>query len=317
MSFVEMYGVVRGSWVGAARLVGRYNTLLSVLGAGVAISFGALRGDPVLEPLPPAGAALRAQLRVCADPDRLPYSNDRFEGFENALALLVAHELGADVSYAWFSQRDGSVHRALNAGVCDVLIGVPASQEGLLTTRPYYRSSYVFVWRADRPWRVESFDDPILRELDVGVQLVGDALASAPPVHALSARGIVANVRGYSVFSDDLEESPPPRIIEAVASGEIEVAVAWGPLAGFYARRQPVALVLQPVPADAQIDPPLVPLPLAFDVSMGVRDGEYALRDRLDAVLAARAAEIDALLERFAVTRVKAGQPSTATLTEN
>lgn len=307
MSFLAPLDAVRRGWQGAARVVGRYYTVISVLGAALAIYAAALESAGVVvaeSTTTVATAHSRPQLRVCADPNNLPYSNDRLEGFENALASLIARELQADVSYTWWAQRGGFIRNTLNAGECDVLIGVPSFLEMVLTTRPYYRSTYVFVSRADKPWRVESFDDPLLRELTIGVQIIGDDFANAPPGHALSARGIVTNVRGYSVYGDYREDAPSSRIIEAVASGEIDVAVAWGPLAGFFAMSQGVELVLHPV--SPQIDLPF--LPMVFDVSMGVRRGDKELRDRLDAVLTAREAEIDALLERFSVPRLMVSQ---------
>ena len=307
------FQMVRDAWRSAARIVGRHYTPLSVLGAALAIYAGAQHGDGVVETTRAARVTAatpqpQPQLRVCADPNNLPYSNDRLEGFENALASLVARELHAEVSYTWWAQRGGFIGNTLNAGECDVLIGVPTSLDLVLTTRPYYRSSYVFVTRADKPWRIESFDDPRLKNLTVGVQLVGDDFANAPPAQALSQRGIVANVRGFSVSGDDSEDALPSRIIDAVATGEIDVAVAWGPLAGFFAKSQPVELVLQPV--HPQID--LHFLPMVLDMSMGVRRGDEALRDRLDAVLTAREAEIDALLARYRVPRLTIGDAQSA-----
>ena len=249
------------------------------------------------------GAALRAKgpLRVCADPNNLPYTNDRLEGFENRLAEMVAHDLGfSGVRYTWWAQRRGFLRSTLNAGTCDVVMGVPRNIERVLTSRPYYRSTYVFVSRADRQLRLSSLDDPQLRRERVGVQLIGDEGANSPPAHALSRRGIVNNVVGYSIYGDYTSESPPARIIEAVAAGEIDVAIAWGPLAGFFAARQPVALEIKLLERAA--DSPS--LPFAFDISMAVRRGDSALRDRLDRVITTRRREIDALLAKFHVPRV-------------
>ncbi|HMH55230.1 MAG TPA: transporter substrate-binding domain-containing protein, partial [Gemmatimonadales bacterium] len=142
------------------------------------------------------------ELRVCADPNNLPFSNQRREGFENRLADLIAGELGDTVRYTWQPQRRGFLRNTLNANACDVVMGMPLGSDRVLTTRPYYRSSYVFVSRKDRHLRVRSLDDPVLRKLRIGVQLVGDDYANTPPVHALSRRGIVKNLVGYSVLGD-------------------------------------------------------------------------------------------------------------------
>jgi mxaJ protein len=241
-----------------------------------------------------------AALRVCADPNNLPFSNDRLEGFENRLATLIASELGTTVEYTWWAQRRGFLRHTLNAGRCDVVIGLPAGMELARTTRPYYRSTYVFVTRRDRRLRVRSFDDPVLRRVRIGVPLVGDDGAGAPPAHALSRRGIVRNVVGYSVFGDYRADTPPARLIDAVASGHIDVAVAWGPLAGFFATKQPVAVDV--VPVEPQLDSPA--LPLAFDISMAVRRDDATLASRLEEALDRRRSDVDRILAQYGVPRV-------------
>jgi mxaJ protein len=253
-------------------------------------------------------------LRVCADPNNLPFSDSAGTGFENHLAAIVAGEMRARVSYIWWAQRRGFVRNTLNAGECDVVMGVPAQFELTAVTRPYYRSSYVFVSRRDRALGLRSLDDSALRHLTIGVQLVGDDYANAPPAHALARRGIVDNVRGFNVQGDYRRPSPPARIIDAVASGDIDVAIAWGPLAGYFASRESVPLDV--VPVSPQMDPPA--LPLAFDVSMGVRRGDKALRDTLNAILTRRHASIDSLLavygvpvvERASAPRVASARPA-------
>jgi mxaJ protein len=247
-----------------------------------------------------AKALKRRVLRVCADPNNLPFSNARLEGFENRIADLVARDLHARVEYTWWAQRRGFVRNTLRAGKCDLILGIPSSFELAQATRPYYRSSYVFVWRSDRRYRIESFDDPVLRDLKIGVHLVGDDGANTPPAHALANRGMVKNVRGYTLYGDYRKESPPSRLIEAVANGEVDVAVAWGPLAGFYAKRQNVALTIAPV--SPQIDLPF--LPFVFDIAFGVRRGDAAFRNELDAVLQRRDAEIARILDEYGVPRV-------------
>ena len=246
-------------------------------------------------------------LRVCADPNNLPYSNDRLEGFENRLAQLVARELGfAEVSYTWWAQRRGFLRHTLNAHACDLVMGLPADVELALTTRPYYRSSYVFVARRDSGLAPSSLNDELLRHVRVGVALIGDDGANSPPAHALSRRGIVENVVGYSVYGDYATDSPPSRLIHAVARGEIDVAIAWGPLAGYYAVQQPVPLQLTQV--SPSLDPPA--LPMAFDMSMAVRREEGELKDRLDTFIDTHRHEIDTILDRFHVPRAvrEAGQ---------
>jgi quinoprotein dehydrogenase-associated probable ABC transporter substrate-binding protein len=236
-------------------------------------------------------------LRVCADPNNLPFSNDRGEGLENALARLVARELHADLQYTWLPQRRGFVRNTLNARKCDVMMEVPAGYGRTLSTNPYYRSTYVFVTRKDRHLRIRSFDDPALRRLRLGVQMIGDDYSNTPPAHALGRRGLGGNVVGYSVYGDYSRPAPLAEIVDAVAKGEVDVAVVWGPVAGYFAPRESVPLEIAPVPG---ADPPFS---FAFDVSMGVRRGDEALREKLDSVLRKRRKEIDALLVSYGVPR--------------
>lgn len=244
------------------------------------------------------------ELRVCADPNNLPFSNRRREGFENRIADLIAKDLGAKVRYTWWPERRGFIRNTLGAGKCDVVMGAPLGAERLLTTRPYYRSSYVFVYRTERHLDIRSFDDSILRRLRIGVQLIGEDYANTPPVHALSNRGIVGNLVGYSVFGDYSQEDPPARIMDAVAAGEVDLAVVWGPLAGYFARRSRVKLEL--IPVAPPIDSPL--LPFVFDISLGVRRDAEALKSQLEHVLDKRKPEIDRILADYGVPLV-AGSP--------
>ena len=237
-------------------------------------------------------------LRVCADPNNLPYSNAKQEGFENCIAELVARELKAEPRYTWWAQRRGYIRNTIRAGLCDVYIGMPTGLDMLLLTRPYYRSTYAFVTKRNGP-RITSFDDPKLKRLRIGVQIIGDDYANAPPAEALTHRGIVKNVRGYTVIGDYHEANPPSRIVRAVAIGEVDIAVVWGPLAGYFARRSTVPLRV--VPVSPEVDVPY--LPFVFDIAMGVRRGETALRDSLDAVIARRQRDIDRILADYGVPR--------------
>ena len=243
------------------------------------------------------GAKPARELRVCSDPNNLPFSNQRREGLENRIAELLAGELGATVRYTWWPQRRGFIRNTLAAGKCDVVMGTTTGADRVLTTRPYYRSSYVFIYRKDRHLNVRSLDDPALRNLRIGVQLVGDDYANTPPVHALSRRGIVGNLVGYSVFGDYSQENPPARIIDGVVAGDVDLAVAWGPLAGYFAKRSGVALEV--IPVSPAIDPPA--LRFTFDISLAVRPGEEKLKQELEGVLNRKQAEIDGILTEYGV----------------
>jgi mxaJ protein len=241
-------------------------------------------------------------LRVCSDPNNLPFSNARGEGFENKIAQLVASDLHEKLQYTWWAQRRGYLRNTITANKCDVWIGVPSGLGPLLTTQPYYRSTYVFMTRTSDPIRVTSFNDPVLRRVRVGVQLVGDDGANTPPAHALSRRHIIRNVRGYHLEADYRRPNPPARIVDALADSEIDVAVVWGPMAGYFATREPVPLRMTPV--SPQVDLPF--LPFVFDIAMGARRSDSLLVRRLDSVIVRRRPEIDRILASYGVPRADA-----------
>ncbi len=282
--------------------------MIAIVLGGCGESRAAVGDGPVVDSLRTAAAPLRAEapkrdasvLRVCADPNNLPFSNEKGEGFENRLAELLAGEMGRRVEYTWWAQRRGFIRNTLRAGECDLVAGIPSSMEMVLATRPYYRSTYVFVYRKDADFEVRSFDDPILRKLKIGVHLVGDDGANTPPAHALSTRGIVGNLRGYTLYGDYSTPNPPARILDALASGEIDVAIIWGPLAGYFAPKQRVAMEI--VPVSPQVDVPF--LPFVYDISMGVRRDDPALKYEVEQVLTRKRAEVDAILADYGVPRV-------------
>lgn len=246
----------------------------------------------------PLMAAEPTVLRVCADPNNMPFSNEQEQGFENKLARLVADQLGAKLEYTWWSQRKSFVKNSLDAGRCDLLMGIPTSLGSVTATQPYYRSTYVFVSRHDRNLRIASLDDPRFAAWRVGVHVVDDNLA--PPAAALARRGITSNVTGFSLFGAYGEANPPRKLIDAVAAGTIDVAIVWGPFAGYFSKQEPVELDTVPVsPAT------FLAIPFTFDVSAGVRKGDIALKNEVEHVLDAQAPRIRQILDDYGVPRVQ------------
>jgi len=242
---------------------------------------------------------LPTELRVCADPDNLPFSHQDGSGFENRIAQLVADELHVPLKNFWLPLRRGFVRKSLGAHECDVFIGVPVRFERVLPTRPYYRSSYVFVTRADDDKPLQSFDDDRIAKLRVGVQLVGNDLAATPPGHALVQRGAVDHVTGFPVFGDG---PAAERMVDSLARGQLDAALIWGPQAGYFAQH-----AARPMRVSIATPPPSLPVPFEFAISMGVRRGDKALRDALDAAIDKRRADIDAILASYQVPRTDAG----------
>jgi len=247
----------------------------------VAVSAAALAALPGSAPGP---------LRVCADPDNPPFSRADESGFENRIAALIAGDLGTTVRYYWWPQRRGFLRNTLQARACDVVVGLPAGTEGVLTTPAYYHAGYVFAYRSDRLHDLRSFDDPRLRTLTVGLPLVLDGHAAIPPAHALARRGIVDNVIGYPPIG---HASVGERMMAALADGTIDVAILWAPEAAWVARQQGFPVILAPA-AD-----PGAPAPARFAIAMGVRQGDAALRDELSTALTHRKPQIDAILSGY------------------
>jgi len=239
------------------------------------------------------GAASGAELRVCAEPDNLPFSHENQSGFENRIARILARDMGAGLAFEWQPQRRGFVRKTLGSGLCDVWMGVPAGFERVLTTKPYYRSTYVFVYGA-RP--LKSFDDPGLASLRVGVQLPGNDGAATPGGYALAAKGAVENVHGYPIYG---EHPAAERIVDAIARGELDAGVVWGPAAGFFARTKHLGVAPASAPKELEA------MPFEFSIAIGVKHGNRELRDQLDAALDRRKSEIRAVLDEFAVPLVK------------
>lgn len=240
------------------------------------------------------------RLVVCADPNNLPFSNRAGQGFENKLVELLAREMQAQVEYVWWAQRRGYRRGTLAEGRCDLWPGVASGVQSIATTRPYYRSSYVFVTRADMPLAGLTLDDQRLKSLSIGVQMVGNDAMNTLPAHSIARRGLIRQVRGYLLYGNYEQTNPPAAIVDAVAHGSIDVAMMWGPLAGYFAHRSTVPLRLEPIVPQQDG----AALPMAHDISVGVRKQDLGLRNRLDNILAQRKPEIDALLRAYHVPQL-------------
>jgi len=216
-------------------------------------------------------------LRVCADPNNLPFSNQRLEGFENKLAEMIAKENGEKLEYTWWAQRRGFFRNTLKANACDVVMGVPAGFEMALTTSPYYRSSYVFITRKDKNLDIKSFDDPVLRKLKIGVQMVGDDLAT----RLLPTRS--RDETSFRMFAAIPSTATTRNLTRRRESSMRSLAGKWtrrslGTFGGLLRKQSKVPLRV--VAVSPQVDQPF--LPFVYDISMGVRRGDQQLKDQLE-----------------------------------
>jgi mxaJ protein len=233
-------------------------------------------------------------LRVCADPNNLPFSNQAGQGFENRIAELLAAQMGLRLEYTWWAQRKNFVRQSLNGGRCDVIPGVPADLDSVLATHPYYRSSYVFVSRRDRNLHITELSDERLKNLRIGINIVGDDYA--PPALVLARRGLTSNIVGFSLFAPYGVQSPAGEIVASVARGDTDLAIVWGPVGGYFASRSAVPLDVSPVAPSSYLG-----VPFTYSISIGVRKSDIELSRKLDEIIAAQSSVIHDILSRFGV----------------
>jgi len=244
----------------------------------------------ILVAVPAYGASV---LRVCADPDNLPFSSQKEDGLENGVAKLLADDLGMSVQFVWWAQKKNFIDKSLNAGACDALMGVPAAmgvpeaKDSLGVTRPYYTSTYAWLERRDSTNPISSLYDERLKSMKVGVAIVDDSYA--PPGQVLAQNGLAANLRGFNV-------TDPKELIRALEHGDIDLALAWGPVAVYFA---PPSLNVVPVtPSRAGM------LPFVYAIAVGVRRGDEQLRTRLDKAIVDQCSAIEALLDEYKIPQV-------------
>lgn len=269
-------------------------TFLSRIGAA-ALAAAALAWQA---PAPAAGAETanlgemvdRTKLRVCADPSNLPFSNERGEGFENKIAELMARKLGVPLTYTWYPNSTGFVRNTLRAYRCDLIMGVVTADELVQNTNPYYRSTYVLVHRAGEEDRFGDIDSPLMQMARIGV------VAGTPPATLLMRKGLIDQIRSYHLVVDTRYDNPPKAMIEDLARGQIDVALVWGPIAGYYAQRQEKPLKLVPLKSD-----PRTGLRFDFRISMGIRADEPNWKREVNNLIRELQPQIQAILLEYGV----------------
>lgn len=245
-------------------------------------------------------AATPKVLRVCVDPGDMPFSDQAKQGFEDKLAVMAADALGARAEFEW--KRGAGLKHALNAHQCDVIMGWPTLDKSMLTTQPYYRSTYVLIYRKSSPYRIHSLDDPVLKRLSIGVRTIGDEWTGLPGGAMLAAHGLQDSAHPFPLRGNTSAMSPSLDLIKAVADGDVDAAIAWGPPAGYFARREAVKLAVVPL-TQAHLK-----VPTRFSISMAVRADDAALREKLDRFLDQHHKAIHALLASYDVPLLPLGE---------
>jgi quinoprotein dehydrogenase-associated probable ABC transporter substrate-binding protein len=240
----------------------------------------------------PAGAQEivdRSELKVCADPNNLPFSDEKKEGFENKIADLMGAQLGLKVDYAWFPQVIGFVRNTLRAHLCDLVMGTVAGDEIMQTTNPYYFTTYVMFYRSDKGLSFEGPQDPRLTRLHLGV------VGGTPPADLLARYNLMAHTKPYALTVDTRFESPTHEMVQDVIDGAIDVGFLWGPIAGYYRKRNDLPLTLVPLksePGAARME---------YHIAMGVRGNEPEWRRRINAAILKGQAQITEILRDYGV----------------
>lgn len=234
------------------------------------------------------------EFKVCAEADNLPFSNLQREGFENKIAALIAEDLGKELSFQFWHHMLGYYRNTLNAFRCDVIIGTVAYNDMLMTTKPYYRSTYAFVYRKDSGYNITDWDSPDLRKAKaIGV------VDKTPVASALNDKDLMENAKPYRIFRD--LTMPPSLLIDDLVKGEIDVAIVWGPIAGYYAKQSKVPLVVVPTP---EYEGMPEQAKVQFNISMGVRKRDAERKAMLEDVLQRRQADILKILDEYGIPHV-------------
>ncbi|QGM94490.1 quinoprotein dehydrogenase-associated putative ABC transporter substrate-binding protein [Methylocystis rosea] len=230
-------------------------------------------------------------LRVCADPNNLPFSNDKGEGFENKIAEFLAKKLGKDLAYTYYPGATGFVRNTLNAHLCDVILGMPQGNDLVQTTNPYYRTTYAIVTRVGSELDgLKTLDDPRLKEKPHRIGLV----ANTPPGNVLAMNGLMASVKPYALMVDTRVESSGAAMMHDLEKGEIDVALLWGPIAGYYAKQSSVKLNVTPLPETPGAR-------MAFRIGFGVRHSDQNWKRELNTLIAQNKIELERILRDFEV----------------
>jgi quinoprotein dehydrogenase-associated probable ABC transporter substrate-binding protein len=257
--------------------------------ASAALLCPLLCADPSLAQSATGNLIPRDELRVCADPHNMPFSDEQHEGFENKIAELLGRDLSLPVHYVWFPQVIGFVRNTLGARRCDLVIGIVAGDDLMQTTTPYYYTGYVIVYRRDSGWSFSNFDDARLKGKHIGV------VAGTPPADLLVHHGLMANARPYALTIDTRYESPTHQMVLDIVNKSIDAGLLWGPIAGYYIRHDKLPLAMAMLK-----DEPQSPR-LYYHIAMGVRHNEPDWRRRINGVIAKDRGAITAILRDYGV----------------
>ncbi len=230
------------------------------------------------------------EFKVCADPDNMPYSNSKQEGFEDKIAAVLAQELGKKLSFQYAYYRQGFLRNTLNANRCDYVMSTTSDNDSMRTSVPYYRSGFVFVYRKSSGYNITDWDAPDLRKGIIGI------VGQSPPTRPLADHNLMENARPYRLQRD--LNFPPSQLVDDLVKGDIDVAIVWGPIAGYFAKQAAIPLVVVPIP---EYEDKNVKGKENWNISIGVRNKDKARAEELNKAIENRQADIDKILDQYGV----------------
>lgn len=234
-----------------------------------------------------------SEFKVCSDPDNMPYSNIKLEGFEDKIAKVLADDLGKKLTYQYAYNRQGFLRNTINAMRCDVIIGMTSDFDGLRTSKPYYRSGHVFVWRKDSNYDISNWDSPDLKKGIIGV--VGQSPATIP----LNDYDLMANARPYRMQRD--LNLPTSFMIDDLAAGKIDVAIMWGPIAGYHIKQSKVPMEMRFIP---EYNKKNLKGKEYWNISVAVRMKDKERIAMINGALERNKDKIDAILKEYGIPTV-------------
>jgi quinoprotein dehydrogenase-associated probable ABC transporter substrate-binding protein len=229
-------------------------------------------------------------LRVCADPRDLPFSNQAGEGFENKLAVLLAQKLGKTLAYEYYPGATGFVRNTLNAHKCDLIMGMPQGDDIVQGTNPYYRTTYALVSKQGSGLEsVDSLENPRLQGKRIGI------VAGTPPATNLAVNGLLGNIKSYPLVVDTRFDAPTSAMIDDLDSGQIDIAILWGPIAGYLAMHAKTPMKVMPLVKETSGSR------MIYRIGMGVRHSDQEWKRLLNKLIAENQAEMTRILAAYGV----------------
>ncbi len=233
------------------------------------------------------------EFKVCADPDNMPYSNVKLEGFENKIAALLAADLGKPIAYTFAYDRQGFLRNTINANRCDIIMSTTSDNDSMRTSKPYYRTGHVFIWRKESGYNITDWDSPDLKKGFIGV------IDKSPATIPLNDHNLIGNARPYRQQRD--LNLPPSFVIDDLVKGDIDIAILWGPIGGYFAKQAKIPLVVVPVPEYENVN---VKGKEYWNISVGVRKKDKERMEIIQASLDRNKDKIFKILDDYGIPHV-------------